>query len=162
MTTADHRPEPWYWEAGSDRCPHGLEPDDDSPEWDAWYERHTGSPQDVRICLDAPAGDVCETCSGENGEAVPWSACRTRHHVRPKQGMVPAPDGEHQPVVVLVGTYECLDRECEEYFTDDGDSNPGVEHCSHIREEVVCSCQRQDDGEYSSEPCPAARTAGAL
>ncbi|BBC35245.1 hypothetical protein SGFS_065390 [Streptomyces graminofaciens] len=87
---------------------------------------------------------------------VPWEACRVREHARPKHGIVPSIDTAHEPVTVLVGTFECLDRECDEYFDDDGREDPGIERCSHIREEQVCSCQRQDNGEYSSEPCRAA------
>ncbi|MFB7736225.1 hypothetical protein ACFC08_17930 [Streptomyces sp. NPDC056112] len=71
----EHKPEPWFWEAGSEHCPHGPEPDRDSDEWDTWAERHTGSPQDVFVCLDAPMGEHCPACFEENGSAVPWSAC---------------------------------------------------------------------------------------
>ncbi len=78
-TASDHKPEPWFWEAGSDQCPHGAEPEDDTTdEWNTWYERHTGSPQDVRICLDAPMGDMCPECSNDHGAPVPWSACDER------------------------------------------------------------------------------------
>lgn len=73
--TDEHRPQPWYWEAGSDKDPHGAEPEDDTPEWDAWYERHTGSPQDVRICLDAPMGDHCPECSADHNAPVQWADC---------------------------------------------------------------------------------------
>ncbi|MFF1499721.1 hypothetical protein ACFVZR_07555 [Streptomyces sp. NPDC058316] len=152
--TTDHKPENWFHEAGGDHCPHGAEPDLDSEARDIWADRHTGSPQDVYICLEAPAGEACGACSSEDGEMVPWAACRVREHARPKQGIV-LNDAEHQQVTVWVGTEECLDRECEEYFTDDGDVDPGVERCSHVREETACSCQRGDDGEYGSEPCPA-------
>ena len=72
----DHKPEPWFWEAASEHCPHGPEPEDDTTDaWDEWHERHTGSPQDVRICLDAPMGDHCPECSDDHNDAVPWSAC---------------------------------------------------------------------------------------
>lgn len=63
----DHQPEPWYWEAGSEHCPHGPESD-----------RHTASPQDVVICLDAPMGDHCPECSADHGDAVPWADCPER------------------------------------------------------------------------------------
>ncbi|MGW2861888.1 hypothetical protein [Streptomyces sp. NPDC001205] len=75
MTDFDHQPEPWFWEAGSEHCPHGAEPDRDSDAWDVWAERHDGSPQDVFICLDAPMGDHCPACSDEHGAPVPWSDC---------------------------------------------------------------------------------------
>lgn len=45
---------------------------------------------------------------------------------------------DHRPVILLVGGEDCLDRECDEYFTDDGEPDPGVERCSHITEEQVC------------------------
>lgn len=44
----------------------------------------------------------------------------------------------HRPIVLLIGAEDCLDRDCEDYFTDDGEPDPGVERCSHIREETVC------------------------
>lgn len=157
MSTEQHEAGAFYWEAGSDECPHGPEPDyDTQPEaWDTWYERHTGSPQDVRICLDAPAGNACLQCTDDDGEMVPWEACRVREHARPKRGVVPSPGADHQPVTVLVGTLECLDRECDEYFGDDGDEIPGMEACSHIREEESCACRRKDNGEYADGPCSA-------
>jgi hypothetical protein len=71
----DHQPESWFWEAGSDSCPHGPEPEYDTDARDAWYERHTGSPQDVRICLDAPMGDYCPECSADHNDPVPWALC---------------------------------------------------------------------------------------
>ena len=151
-TTTDsaHQPEPWYHEAGSSKCPHGPEPEDrDGDAWDVWAERHTGSPQDVFICLDAPMGDVCEECSNDVGEAVPWSACETRRHAHPKPGTEPTPEA-HEPVEVWVGTGDCLERECEDYFTEDGDEIPGKERCSHIGVELICGgCSTRDaDGYY--------------
>lgn len=157
-TTTDHTREHWFHEAGGDHCPHGAEPDSDSDAWDDWDERHTGSPQDVRICLDAPADDACLECSEDDNEMVPWAACHVRDHRRPAQGMAPNPGAEHQQVTVWVGALDCLERECDEYFTDDGETAPGVESCSHIREEAACSCQRQAGGEYTGS-CPAAEPA---
>lgn len=154
--TDQHQHGAFYWGAGGEHCPHGTEPDRDSAAWDTWAERHTGSPQDVFICLDAPAGEACLECSDEHGDMVPWALCRVREHARPKHGVTPTPDMTHEPVTVWIGTYECLDRECEEYVTEDGDDDPGVERCSHIREELACSCQREGDGEYGSVPCLAA------
>lgn len=151
MTETAHQPEPWYWEAEGDKCPHGAEPDDDSPAWEAWSERHVWSPQDVRVCLDAPAGDVCEECSNDVGEAVPWSACTTRRHARPTPA--PTSPGAHESVEVWVGTTECLERECEEYFTDDGDEIPGKERCSHIGVELICGgCSTLTADGYYAEP----------
>lgn len=151
-----HEPGSYFWNADTDRCPHGTEPNvkTDGEAWDLWTDRHPVS-DDGRICLDAPAGEACLDCSAEEGDMVPWPDCRVREHGRPKDGVVPNVDVAHQPVTVWVGILECLDRECEEYFTEDGDVDPGVERCSHVREEVVCSCQRQGDGEYGASPCPA-------
>lgn len=154
--TTTHEPQPWYWEAGSDDCPHGPQPnhETDGEAWDTWRERHPTADCGP-ICLDAPAGEACADCSEDDGEMVPWSHCRARKHARPKRGVTPAPDAAHEPVTVLVGTLECHDRECDEYFTEDGDEDPDVERCSHIREERACSCQRGPDGEYDGEPCRA-------
>jgi len=138
-TDTDHKPQPWFWEAGSDQCPHGPEPEDDmSPEWDAWYERHTGSPQDVRICLDAPAGDVCGTCSEDDNEMVPWSACRARDRARRNETQVTEQPVAHAPVTVEVGLLDCLELECEEFFDEDGEEIPGKETCSHLTEMEIC------------------------
>lgn len=154
--TTDHKPEAWFWEAGADDCPHAPQPDHvtDGEAWDAWRERHP-SADCGPICLDAPAGEACGACSEDDGEMVPWSACRVREHTRPKGGVAPNPDAEHRLVLVFVGTVECFDRECDDYFDVDGNEDPGVERCSHIREETACSCQRGRDGEYGSEPCRA-------
>lgn len=155
MTTEPiHTPEPWFHEIGSDDCPHGAEPDDETPEWDAWYDatsdRHTGSPQDVRICLDAPAGEACGVCSENDGEFVPWSACRVRDRAR--RDALPAGEQpiQHRPVTVDVGCLECLERECDEYFTEDGDEIPGMETCSHLRVEEICEAcsETPAEGEY--------------
>lgn len=55
----------------------------------------------------------------------------------------------HEPITLIVGTLECLDRECDEYFTADGDDDPGVERCSHIREETVCAeCSTERSEEF--------------
>lgn len=152
---SDHTPEPWYWEAGSEYCPHGPEPEDDTTDaWDVWHERHTGSSQDVVICLDAPMGQHCPECSADHNAPVLWSACEGRDHARPAYGTVPNPDAEHQPVQVWVGVLECLDRECDEYFTDGGDEKTSMEVCSHVRTETSCSCRRLPGGDYDVEPCP--------
>jgi hypothetical protein len=145
-----HEPQPWYYEAGSDKCPHGPKPSDASTdeEYDAWWDRHRPA-DECTICLDAPMGDVCPTCSADCGEAVPWSACSARSHAQPKPGTTPTP-GAHEPVEVWVGTTECLDRECEELYDDEGDEIPGKERCSHIGVELVCGgCStRHPDGYY--------------
>jgi hypothetical protein len=57
----------------------------------------------------------------------------------------------HSPLILLVGTADCFERECEEYVTEAGDDDPGVERCSHIREETICvgcSAEPNADGDY--------------
>ncbi|MEU0783475.1 hypothetical protein ABZ341_18115 [Streptomyces sp. NPDC006173] len=133
----DHQPEPWFWEAGSDTCPHGPEPEDDSPEWDDWHDRHTGSAQDVRICLDAPAGDACAACSEDDNEMVPWSACRARKRVG-SEGKSAAGPIAHAPATVNVGALDCFELECEDFFDEDGEEIPGKTTCSHLVEMEIC------------------------
>jgi hypothetical protein len=158
--TTDHQPEPWFHEIGSDDCPHGAEPDDENtPEWEAWEEqtsaRHTGSPQDVRICLDAPAGQACGVCSENDGEFVPWSSCRVRNRARREE----KPAVEHRPLTVTGGSLECLERECEDFFTEDGDEIPGMEACSHLSEMEICeACSEPPVGALDEFPAVVAWT----
>jgi hypothetical protein len=71
-----HQPEPWYWAADSEHCPHGPEPEDDTTDaWAEWDDRHTWSPQDVQVCLDAPIGDCCPECSADRNDLVLWADC---------------------------------------------------------------------------------------
>lgn len=149
----DHKQVQWYHSADSVHCTHGPEPDVNAPEWDAWYDRHQVS-DDGHICLDAFAGEACEGCSLEQSEMVPWADCSVRPRVRAQSGMVPSPDAEHEPIPVWVGVLDCLERECEEYFTDDGDDIPDVDRCSHLRAEIACSCKRISGNEYDPAPCP--------
>lgn len=149
-TDTDHKPESWFWEAGSDDCPHGSQPDYEAdPEaWDIWSDQHPGSPQDVRICRDAPAGEACGACSENDNEFVPWSACRVRDRARREHKT--AQDPQHRPVTVAVGGLECLERECDEYFTGDGEEIHGKENCSHIHDMEVCEAcsQLQAAGDF--------------
>jgi hypothetical protein len=137
-TATDHSPETWYWEAGSDKCPHGPKPADASTEreHDAWWDRHRPT-DDCVICLDAPMGDVCGACSDDLGDAVSMTACRAKPHAQAIPG-APVPSGAHEPVVVYVGLYDHLDRDCDELYTDDGDEITGKAHCSHVIEQVIC------------------------
>jgi hypothetical protein len=156
MTTEPtHQPEPWYYEAGSSKCPHGPRPDYDSPEYDAWdeatSERHRPSDECV-ICLDAPMGDVCEECSQNCGEAVPWSACEVRRHAKPKPSTTPTPN-VHAPVEVWVGTTECLEGNCLDLYDDEGDPIPGRDRCPHTSVELICGgCSTLDADGYYAEP----------
>ncbi|ACX71086.1 hypothetical protein pZL12.9c [Streptomyces phage ZL12] len=162
MTERPHEHGSYYWNADSPHCKHGAEPDwnTDGEAWDRWSDKHPVS-DDGHICLDAPAGEACLDCSTEEGDMVPWADCRTREHARPKHGIVPNPGVEHQQVAVWIGTRECLERDCEDYFTEDGDEIPGKDRCFHIREEQACSCQRGEDGEYSDTLCTATANAAA-
>ncbi len=150
-----HEPETWYWEVGSEHCPHGPEPEDDSsPEWEAWDERHVGSPQDVRICLDAPMGPVCGACSEDQGDAVGWTVCRAQPHAQAIPGAL-ADSGAHGPVVVFVGLYDHLDRDCDELYTDGGDEITDKAHCSHVIEQVICGgCSTRDSAGYYEPAVP--------
>lgn len=74
----DHKPENWFHEAGSDHCPHGAEPDRNSDDWGTWAEHHTGTPQDIFICLEAPIGPCCSVCSEEFDEPISWEHCTQR------------------------------------------------------------------------------------
>ncbi|MDK0525089.1 hypothetical protein [Streptomyces sp. ML-6] len=79
----DHKPETWFHEAGSDHCPHGAEPDRHSDAWNTWAEHHTGTPQDIFICLDAPIGPCCSACSEEFDEPISWEHCTQRTTAAP-------------------------------------------------------------------------------
>lgn len=155
----DHEPTPFYWEAGSSECPHRAEPDPltDGEAWDLWRERHPPS-DDGLICLDAPALTGCQACSVEDGDMVAWSRCRNRKHARPRRSEA----RQHRPVVADAGRLECLERECDEFYTEDGDEIPGKFSCSHMTQTEVCdacSPEPEDDDEYPSvvawADCPA-------
>lgn len=63
----------------------------------------------------------------------------------------PAVEPVHRRLVLLVGGQDCLDRDCEQYFTEEGEPDPTVELCSHIRTEAICagcSGRPNADGEY--------------
>jgi hypothetical protein len=80
--TDRHEPENWYWDADSDHCPHGPEPDGMSDKWDEWMDRHQAYGGGM-LCLDAPAGEACAECSVERGEMVPWAQCDARIRRQP-------------------------------------------------------------------------------
>lgn len=153
--TEVHESEPFYWSVDSPLCPHEMPDPEANPDaHDDWEARHPRS-DDGHVCLDAPAGNACAGCSSL-GDMVPWANCRERDQARPARGVVPNPDAGHQSVPVWIGPLDCFERECDDYFDEDGNELSAVDRCSHIREESACSCQRQDDGEYSLNPCPAA------
>jgi hypothetical protein len=150
----EHEPAQFYWDTETEHCPHKPIPERGTDAWDEWMTLGHQPYDDGVLCLSAPAGTACPACSAELGDMVPWDRCEGRDHTRPKRGLVPNPDAEHQPVQVWVGGIDCLERECDEYFTDDGDEKTDLEVCSHIREETSCSCRRLPLGEYAMEPCP--------
>lgn len=41
------------------------------------------------------------------------------------------------PITLLAGPADCLDGECDEYWTEDGDAIE-IQHCSHVNEEQAC------------------------
>jgi len=134
----EHHPEPWFWEAGADECPHGPEPERDTDAWDQWIDHHQGSPQGVYVCPDAPAGDMCAACSEDHGAAVAWSVCTARPRAARTTDTPAEPSAEHRPETVPGGSLECVERECDEFFTDDGDEIEGKTTCSHMTEMEIC------------------------
>ncbi|MGA5182967.1 hypothetical protein ACPCBF_24830 [Streptomyces pseudogriseolus] len=147
--TDQHTPVQFYWGADTDYCPH-TEPDvdTDGEAWDAWRDRHPSS-DDGPICLDAPYGEGCPTCSAEEGDMVPWSRCKTRSHTRAAATVAP----QHRPVTVEVADLECLEGECEEYFNDYGDEIPGKTSCSHCERMEICeACSQPPAGD--ADPFP--------
>jgi hypothetical protein len=96
-------------------------------------------------------GDVTEAemHAGMNGIPLPdvrpeCPNCRAEH-----------PVAACRPMRILAGPAECLNEECEEYSTDEGDDS-GIDSCSHVREELCCaehSMIREDDVD-PAEPWP--------
>jgi hypothetical protein len=131
----DHEPQQFYWDAETERCPHKPIPERHTDAWDEWMALGHQRYDDGVLCLSAPALTGCPACTADQGDMVSWSACRNRDHAR----ALPLPaKPQHRPVTVDVADLECLERECDEYFTDDGDEIPGKESCSHFREMEIC------------------------
>jgi hypothetical protein len=151
MTTlTDHQPEQFYWDAETEHCPHKPIPERGTDAWDEWMTLGHQLYDDGVLCLDAPAGLGCPACTAEHGDIVPWSLCENRDHARPLPKTA-AP--QHRPVTVEVAGLECLERECEEFFTDDGDEIPGKETCSHFRQMEVCeACSEPPTGDADPYP----------
>jgi hypothetical protein len=157
MTTShDHQPEQFYWDAETEHCPHKPIPARGTDAWDEWmtlgHQPYDNGMDHGVLCLSAPAGTGCPACSDEQGDMVPWSRCETRSHTRPLRSRTSEP--RHRPVTAEVADLECLERECEEFFTDDGDEIPGKDTCSHFRQMEVCeACSEPPAGE--ADPFPA-------
>jgi hypothetical protein len=68
------------------------------------------------------------------------------------------------PITLTSGPVDCLDGDCEELVTEDGEPN-GVTWCSHVREEQACGQHTtfsDDEWEYCTHaepwPCQATTT----
>ncbi|MFH8531571.1 hypothetical protein ACH4GE_24510 [Streptomyces tendae] len=147
----DHEPKQFYFDAETEHCPHKPIPERHTDAWDEWMTLGH-QPYDYGIlCLSAPCGTGCPACSAEQGDMVPWSRCETRSHTRPLRSRTDAP--QHRPVTAEVADLECLERECEEFFTDDGDEIPGKDTCSHVREMEICeACSDAPVGDGDPHP----------
>lgn len=67
------------------------------------------------------------------------------------------------PIIVHSGPADCLDGDCDELITEDGEPT-GVERCSHVHEAQVCEQHSEftnDEWGYCShaEPWPCTRPA---
>ena len=136
--TSTHESGTYYWEVGAAECPHAPEPniDTNGEAWDLWSEQHPVS-DDVRICLSAPAGTACLTCSAEDGEMVAWDNCHERAHT--KGHGTSEQRARHERITVDAAALECLERECEEFYDDNGEEIPGKETCSHFISMDICA-----------------------
>lgn len=131
----DHEPVNFFYDADTEYCPHKPIPERHTDAWDEWMTLGHQPYDDGVLCLSAPSGTGCPACSAEQGDMVAWSRCENRKHARAFQ---PAEPRQHQPVTVDVAGLECLERECEEFFTEGGDEIPGKESCSHVRQMLIC------------------------
>lgn len=64
------------------------------------------------------------------------------------------------PMTLYSGLNDCIERDCPEYATEDGEPT-GIDHCSHITTEQVCEQHSEFyDGEVCTHaepwPCQAA------
>jgi hypothetical protein len=67
------------------------------------------------------------------------------------------------PITLLAGPVDCLDGDCDEYATEDGDPT-GIERCSHITDQQACeqhSTFEDSEWEYCThaEPWPCQHAA---
>lgn len=145
----DHEPKQFYWDAETEHCPHKPIPERYTDAWDQWMCNH--QPYDDGIlCLDAPADTGCPACTAELGDMIPWSRCENRDHTRARQ-LTSEP--QHRPVAADVADLECWERECEDFFTDDGDEIPGKTTCSHLRQMEICeACSEPQVGGLDNYP----------
>jgi hypothetical protein len=136
MTTlTDHQPEQFYWDAETEHCPHKPIPERYTDAWDEWMTLGHQPYDDGILCLSAPAMDGCPACTAEHGDMVPWSHCDERDHARAR---TISSKPQHRPVTADVGSLECWERECDDFFTDEGDEIPGKTECSHLTQMEIC------------------------
>lgn len=131
----DHEPAQFYFDAETEHCPHKPIPASFTDAWDQWMTLGHQPYDDGVLCLSAPAGTACPACSAEHGDIVRWDRCRNRQHARAHRA---ASKPQHRPVTAEVADLECLERECDDFFTDDGDEIPGKTVCSHLHEMEIC------------------------
>ncbi|WP_394436202.1 hypothetical protein [Streptomyces sp. SGAir0957] len=146
----DHEPKQFYWDAETEHCPHKPIPERHTDAWDEWMTLGHQPYDDGILCLSAPAGTGCPACTAESGDMIPWSRCENRSHTRPQQG---AAKPEHRPVTVEAAGLECLERECDEFFDDNGNEITSLEACSHFQSMEVCeACSEPPPGD--ADPFP--------
>jgi hypothetical protein len=67
------------------------------------------------------------------------------------------------PITLYAGPADCLDRDCDEYATEDGDERD-IDHCSHVTPEQACEKHSKfADNEVCThaEPWPCQHAAAA-
>ena len=66
------------------------------------------------------------------------------------------------PITVYSGPFPCLDRDCDEYATEDGEPID-IDYCSHVSAQLVCEQHSEfHDGEMCTraEPWPCQHAEG--
>ncbi|MFD7465079.1 hypothetical protein [Streptomyces tendae] len=150
----DHEPKQFYFGADTEYCPHKPIPERHTDAWDEWMALGHQAYDDGILCLAAPCGIGCPACSAESGDMVPWSRCENRPHT-PARTEPRAP--RHRALTVEVGSLECWERECDEFFTEDGDEIPGKTACSHLTEMEICAaCSEPPVGNTDNFPAAVA------
>jgi hypothetical protein len=67
-----------------------------------------------------------------------------------------SPVAQCRPMTLLIGNGDCLEGECDEYATEDGDDS-GIDRCSHLTEGLYCaehSTENEDGHVDPAEPWP--------
>lgn len=76
-----------------------------------------------------------------------------------------ATDTTCTPTTVYAGPSDCLDRDCDEYATEDGEPI-NIDYCSHVTTEQVCEQHSSfEESEWGhcihAEPWPCQRAAAS-